>query len=108
MMRSDTALAALASLLSCLTGEPARGQGREWMFGPFVKPARVNPAITPRATSTFRSPPGDGSVRGAECATVNPAAAVKDGKAYALYRAAGASGEVKISRQTSPSGLAES
>src|SRR5881396_3987851 len=108
MMRSDTALAALASLLSCLTGEPARGQGREWMFGPFVKPALVNPAITPRASSTFRSPLGDSSVRWEEYATFNPAAVVKDGKVYVLYRAEDASGEMKIGRHTSRIGLAES
>ena len=108
MMRSDTALAALASLLSCLTGEPARGQGREWMFGPFVKPALVNPAITPRATSTFRSPLGDSSVRWEEYATFNPAAVVKDGKVYVLYRAEDATGEMKIGRHTSRIGLAES
>src|SRR5213079_3627086 len=89
MMRSDTALAALASLLSCLTGEPARGQGREWMFGPFVKPALVNPAITPRATSTFRSPLGDSSVRWEEYATFNPAAVVKDGKVRSEERRVG-------------------
>jgi len=108
MMRSDTALAALASLLSCLTGEPARGQGREWMFGPFVKPALVNPAITPRATSTFRSPLGDSSVHWEEYATFNPAAVVKDGKVYVLYRAEDATGEMKIGRHTSRIGLAES
>src|SRR5438094_8435030 len=105
MMRSDTALAALASLLSCLTGEPARGQGREWMFGPFVKPALVNPAITPRATSTFRSPLGDSSVRWEEYATFNPAAVVKDGKVYVLYRAEDASGEMKIAVPPRRSGL---
>src|SRR5213593_432521 len=108
MMRSDTALAALASLLSCLTGEPARGQGREWMFSPFVKPALVNPAIMPRATSTFRSPLGDSSVHWEEYATFNPAAVVKDGKVYVLYRAEDATGEMKIGRHTSRIGLAES
>src|SRR5438876_12363582 len=108
MMRSDTALAAQATLLSCLTGEPARGQGREWMFGPSVKPALVNPAITPRATSTFRSPLGDSSVRWEEYATFNPAAVVKDGKVYVLYRAEDASGDRQIGRHTSRIGLAES
>src|SRR5207249_1659881 len=108
MMRSDTALAALASLLSCLTGEPARGQGREWMFGPFVKPALVNPAITPRATSTFRSPLGDSSVRWEEYATFNPAAVVRDGKVYVLYRAEDASGARQIGGHASRLGLAES
>src|SRR5207249_11424158 len=66
------------------------------------------PAMTPRATSTFRSPLGDSSVRWEEYATFNPAAVVKDGKVYVLYRAEDASGEMKIGRHTSRIGLAES
>src|SRR5438046_9719196 len=77
------------------------------MFGPFVKPALGNPAITPRATSTFRSPLGDSSVRWEAYATFNPAAVVTDGKVYVLYRAEDASGEMKIGRHTSRIGLAE-
>src|SRR5207247_10811290 len=98
----------LPPLLIYVTGGPARGQGRECMCGPSAKPALVNPAITPRATSTFRSPLGDSSVRWEEYATFNPAAVVKDGKVYVLYRAEDASGEMKIGRHTSRIGLAES
>jgi len=78
------------------------------MFGPFEKPALVNPAITPSPASTFRSPMTDGSVHWEEYATFNPAAVVKDGKVYVLYRAEDATGEMKVGRHTSRIGLAES
>ncbi len=107
-MRSDSALAALASLLGCLTGEPACAQGREWMFGPFEKPALVNPAITPNPASAFRSPMNDSSVHWEGYATFNPAAVVKDGTVYVLYRAEDATGEMKVGGHTSRIGLAES
>src|SRR3989449_7158446 len=84
------------------------GGGREWMFGPFEKPTQVNPAITPRRTSTSLSPMNDSSVHWEEYATFNPAAVVKDGRVYVLYRAEDATGEMRIGRHTSRIGLAES
>ncbi len=107
-MRGDTALALLVSLLGSVPGEPAGGAGREWMFGPFEKPKHVNPVIMPSRTSTFLSPMNDSSVQWEEYATFNPAAVVKDGKVYVLYRAEDATGETKIGRHTSRIGLAES
>ncbi|HEV8400715.1 MAG TPA: hypothetical protein VGQ18_12870, partial [Gemmatimonadales bacterium] len=53
---------------------------RAWMFGPFDKPAQVNPVITPNPASRFRSPMTDSVVAWEEYATFNPAAVVKDGK----------------------------
>jgi len=79
-----------------------------WTFGPFVKPAQVNPIITPNPTSHFRSPMTDSVVAWEEYATFNPAAVVKDGKVFVLYRAEDASGEQQIGRHTSRLGLAES
>ena len=73
--------------LGCLTGEPAGGQGRAWMFGPFEKPSQVNPTIAPSRTSRFRSPMNDSSVHWEAFATFNPAAVVRDGKVSVLYRA---------------------
>jgi predicted GH43/DUF377 family glycosyl hydrolase len=78
------------------------------MFGPFVKPDRVNPIITPSDSSTFHSPMDGRTVRWEEHATFNPAAVVKDGKVYLLYRAEDAGGEMKIGGHTSRIGLAES
>jgi len=98
----------LLALLGLLPGEPAGAQGRAWMFGPFEKPAQVNPVITPSRASTFRSPMNDSTVRWEEYATFNPAAVVKDGKVYVLYRAEDATGEERIGHHTSRIGLAES
>jgi predicted GH43/DUF377 family glycosyl hydrolase len=98
----------LLSAPSSATGQPACGQGRAWMFGPFEKPREVNPVITPSPASQFRSAMGDTIVRWEEHATFNPAAVVKDGKVYVLYRAEDASGEHTIGGHTSRIGLAES
>lgn len=90
------------------TGSAPPEQGRDWMFGPFEKPRQGNPVIAPSPASTFRSPMNDGSVRWEEHATFNPAAVVRDGKVYVLYRAEDATGEMKIGGHTSRIGLAES
>src|SRR5437762_12934501 len=78
------------------------------MFGPFEKPNAVNPAITPGPASRFRSSLSDTMVRWEEHATFNPAAVVKDGAVYLLYRAEDASGAHMIGGHTSRIGLAES
>ncbi len=99
---------ALALLLAQPASEPAHAQRPDWMFGPFEKPRDGNPVITPRRASAFVSPTNDSSVRWEEYATFNPAAVVKDGKVYVLYRAEDATGEMKIGHHTSRIGLAES
>src|SRR5688572_4724356 len=106
MMRSARVLVVLLAILGSLVGEPAVGQGKEWMFGPFEKPKLVNPVITPGRASPFVSPMNDSSVLWEEYATFNPAAVVKGGKVYVLYRAEDATGEMKIGHHTSRIGLA--
>src|SRR5216117_2913514 len=81
---------------------------QSWMFGPFTKPTDVNPVITPNPTAHFHSPISDSAVSWEEYATFNPAAVVKDGKVFLLYRAEDASGERQIGGHTSRLGLAES
>src|SRR5437763_16720662 len=98
----------LLFLVTALFAGPARGQTGSWMFGPFVKPAGVNPVISPATGSSFLSPMTDSIVRWEELATFNPAAVVKDGKVYVLYRAEDASGDQQIGHHTSRIGLAES
>ena len=78
------------------------------MFGPFEKPAGVNPVITPHPESSFRSPMTDSVVRWEEYSTFNPAAIARAGKIYLLYRAEDATGERRIGGHTSRLGLAES
>jgi len=68
-----------------------------WMFGPFTKPPQVNPVITPNPAALWEA-----------YATFNPAAVVKDGKVFLLYRAEDASGTQQIGGHTSRLGLAES
>jgi predicted GH43/DUF377 family glycosyl hydrolase len=91
-----------------LIAPAAKAQGRDWMFGPFVKPAQVNPIITPNRAATFLSPMTDSTVRWEELATFNPAAVVRMGKVYVLYRAEDATGKREIGFHTSRLGLAES
>jgi len=91
-----------------LAARAAYAQAAGWMFGPFVKPVGVNPVVAPSAAATFRSPMSESVVRWEEYATFNPAAVVRDGKVFLLYRAEDATGETKIGGHTSRLGLAES
>src|SRR6059036_2630519 len=84
-----------------LLSAPGSVPGQQWMFGPFEKPNAVNPAITPGPASRVRSSLSDTLVRWEEHATFNPAAVVKDGAVYLLYRAEDASGEHTIGGHTS-------
>src|SRR6185503_16736620 len=97
-----------AAIVAFLGVRTVQGQSSAWMFGPFAKPTRVNPVISPSATATFRSPMSDSVVRWEEFATFNPAAVVRDGKVFLLYRAEDSSGETMIGGHTSRLGLAES
>ena len=78
------------------------------MFGPFTKPAGVNPIIAPDSSSRFHSPMTDSVVAWEAYATFNPAAVVRGGKVFLLYRAEDASGEQQIGGHTSRLGLAQS
>ena len=109
-MLSRAAARSLVVLALCATGAAPLGAqaSRDWMIGPFEKPREVNPVLTPRSTSTFRSPISDSTVRWEEYATFNPAAVVRNGKVMLLYRAEDSSGDEKIGGHTSRLGLAES
>jgi len=78
-----------------------------WALGPFVRPANVNPIIKPDTTSTFLDPMSGTQLKWEANDTFNPAAAVKGGKIYVLYRSEDRSG-VGIGHRTSRLGLAES
>lgn len=79
----------------------------DWALGPFVRPENVNPVISPKSSSLFNCPMLDKPVAWEVNDTFNPAAAVKDGKIYVLYRAEDKRG-VGIGQRTSRIGLAES
>jgi len=80
----------------------------KWEIGPFVRPASGNPVISPRPESTFVDPILKKPVHWEVLHTFNPAAIVRDGKVYVLYRAEDDSGAIEIGGHTSRLGLAES
>jgi beta-1,2-mannosidase len=97
----------LAALLM-LTSLSAPGQERPWMLGPFAKPREANPVIAPSPLATVRSAITDSVVAWEAYATFNPAAVVRNGRVFMLYRAEDATGAAMIGGHTSRLGLAES
>ncbi len=79
-----------------------------WVIGPFTRPAEGNPVITPRPESTFMDPILKKPVHWEALHTFNPAAIVRHGKIYVLYRAEDNTGVMDIGGHTSRLGLAES
>jgi predicted GH43/DUF377 family glycosyl hydrolase len=83
-------------------------QDANWEIGRFTRPASGNPVIVPRPESTFIDPILKKPVHWEILHTFNPAAIVRDGKVYVLYRAEDDSGAMAIGGHTSRLGLAES
>ena len=79
----------------------------DWALGGFVRPEKANPIITPNPSNQFDCPMQDKIIRWQESDVFNPAATVKDGKIYVLYRAEDNSA-TGIGKRTSRIGLAES
>jgi predicted GH43/DUF377 family glycosyl hydrolase len=79
-----------------------------WMLGPFTRPENAQPVITARPESVFTDPILDKLVHWEALHTFNPAAVVRDGKIYVLYRAEDDSGTMEIGMHTSRLGLAVS
>jgi predicted GH43/DUF377 family glycosyl hydrolase len=80
----------------------------DWKIGPFRRPANGNPVIAPSPLSLFDCPMRGHPVHWEALHTFNPAAVVREGKIYVLYRAEDDSGEMRIGLHTSRLGLAES
>ena len=79
----------------------------DWALGGFVRPEKANPIITPNPSNQFDCPMQDKKIGWEESDVFNPAATVKDGKIYVLYRAEDNSA-TGIGQRTSRIGLAES
>ena len=77
-----------------------------WALGPFKRPAHVNPLIKP-ASDLFWGPIKKDSIAWESANTFNPAATIKDGSIYILYRAEDQPGK-GIGHHTSRIGLARS
>ena len=81
------------------------GERTGWDMGPFVK--RTEPVLQPTPDSRFRCPIRGKEVRWEEQNVYNPAAVVRNGKVYLLYRADDRSPDLKWGR-TCRIGLAHS
>lgn len=79
----------------------------DWALGGFIRPEKANPIITPNPSNQFDCPMQDKKIGWEESDVFNPAATVKDGKIYVLYRAEDNSA-TGIGKRTSRIGLAES
>lgn len=79
-----------------------------WVIGPFTRPTQGNPVVSPDPTSTFQDPIEKKPVQWEALHTFNPAAIVRHGKIYVLYRAEDNSGAMEIGGHTSRLGMAES
>jgi predicted GH43/DUF377 family glycosyl hydrolase len=98
----------LLSLVLCLqVNAQSTNTLPDWAFGGFIRPAGVNPVISPDPTSTFMCPMNGRKVDWESNDTFNPAATVKDGKIIVLYRAEDKAG-VAIGKRTSRIGYASS
>lgn len=97
---SATATAAVAILLIA-AARPS------WQIGPFTRPTD-GPVITPNKTSLFPDPIAHKPIHWEALHTFNPAAIVRDGKIYVLYRAEDDTGKMQIGEHTSRLGLATS
>ncbi len=79
----------------------------QWQMGPFFRPDQINPIVTPLPDSYFFCPAQQCEVFWEVDHTFNPAAVVRNGKVYLLYRAEDSFGQ-GIGRHTSRLGLAVS
>jgi beta-1,2-mannosidase len=94
--------------LCVLTAGLAVAAPARWVLDSFLRPNHAAPVIEPRADSVFRGLLPPAPVHWETLNTFNPAAVVRDGRVYLLYRAEDDSGEMKIGGHTSRIGLAES
>lgn len=103
---------ALIGFLFLLSAEKTKAQTHteklpEWALGPFLRPAGVNPIISPNTSTTFLDPLSGKYVDWESNDTFNPAATVKGKEIVVLYRAEDKSG-VGIGHRTSRLGYAYS
>lgn len=100
-------IAALFSSILFIASPCLAQSSTEWEIGPFERANDVNPILFPLADTTFYCPLQHKEVKW-ECEHVfNPAAVVRNGKIYLLYRAEDNFG-AGIGYHTSRLGLAES
>ena len=78
-----------------------------WQMGPFTRPVAA-PVISPNKSSLFDDPIRHSRVHWEALHAFNPAAVVRNGKIFVLYRAEDDTGKMAIGEHTSRLGLASS
>ncbi len=84
-MRTKNYLAVAGILTFVLI--PLAGGQTNWMLGPFTRVDSVNPCLTPDPAARFVCPLRATEVRWEAKDVFNPAAVIRDGKVFLLYRA---------------------
>ncbi|HEU5351273.1 MAG TPA: glycoside hydrolase family 130 protein [Terracidiphilus sp.] len=79
-----------------------------WVIGPFTRPVVGNPVVRPQPDATFEDPIEKKPIHWEALHTFNPAAVVRHGKVYVLYRAEDNTGTMEIGGHTSRLGMAMS
>jgi len=102
MSRSQIHRGALSLAVLLLTS--AINRAEEWQLLPFIKADSANPCLAPRAESEFQSPIG-GRVRWEEAHVFNPAAVVRNGRVWLIYRAQDKAGVSRLGLASSRDGL---
>ena len=97
-----------AAFLCCVAWATAKNDPDSWQLNGFVRPPNAQPVIVPKINSVFVDHPGSTPVHWEALHTFNPAAVVRHGNIYVLYRAEDNSGENKIGGHASRIGLARS
>ncbi len=90
-----------------MTSIVASGQPGDWILGPWTR-ASSQPILRPDPAASFTDPVSGAPVHWEALHTFNPAAIVRQGKVYVLYRAEDDSGAMAIGEHVSRLGLAVS
>src|SRR6202007_1004057 len=98
---------AIVAVFFILVAGSAQSTQPDWTLGPFVRPVDA-PIIQPNPKPLFTDPITNKPVHWEALHTFNPAAIVRQGKVYVLYRAEDDSGTMEIGMHTSRLGLAAS
>ncbi len=107
MKQFSASLLIFISILASQAVAQTKNTLPDWAFGGFVRPAGVNPVISPDSTSRFMCPMNQRATDWESNDTFNPAATIKDGKIVVLYRAEDKAG-IAIGKRTSRIGYAQS
>jgi predicted GH43/DUF377 family glycosyl hydrolase len=105
-MRLTAAISSLILGAALSAGQSAAPAA--WTIGPFTRPVVGNPVISPDPGAVFADPIRHAPVHWEALHTFNPAAIVRGGRIYVIYRAEDNTGEMQIGMHTSRLGMAES